>query len=110
MGLITKLHSVVNNQFIEDISEYDFYREINILHTVNKIKISEDFLYTFMYVIHCLHNYMENKYLKKKWLNQILKEFKIKRTTFDSKYRHIVSDNAPPKLKEYSKLIESAFK
>lgn len=110
MGLISKLHSVVNNQFIEDISEYDFYREINILHTVNKIKISEDFLYTFMYVIHCLHNALENKCLKKKWLNQILKEFTIKRTTFDSKYRHIVSDNATPKLKEYSKLIESVFK
>ncbi|MEC4028659.1 hypothetical protein [Myroides odoratimimus] len=110
MGLITKLHSVVNNQFIEDISEYDFYREINILHTVNKIKITEDFLYTFMYVIHCLHNSMGNKSLKKKWLNQILKEFKIKRTTYDSKYRHIISKDSNDTLKEYANLIESVFK
>ncbi|MEC4117702.1 hypothetical protein VSP20_12090 [Myroides phaeus] len=110
MGLISKLHSVVNNQFIEDISEYDFYREINILHTVNKIKIKEDFLYTFLYVIHCLHNKITNKGLKKKWLSQILKEFNIKKTTYDSKYRHIVSNDSNGTLKGYAELIDSAFK
>ncbi|SHM20843.1 hypothetical protein [Myroides odoratimimus] len=110
MGLISKLHSIVNNQFIEDISEYDFYREINILHTVNKIKIKEDFLYTFFYVIHCLHNNIENKSLKKKWFAQILKEFKIKKATYDSKYKHITGSSANDTLKEYRNLIDSAFK
>lgn len=110
MGLICKLHNILNNQFIEDISEYDFYREINILHTVNKIKIKEDFLYTFFYVIHCLHNSIENKSLKKKWLDQILKEFKFKRKTFDSKYRHIIGNDSNDTLKEYANLIDSAFK
>lgn len=110
MGIIGKLHSIVNNQFIEDISEYDFYREINILHTVNKIKIKEDFLYTFFYVIHCLHNNIENKSLKKKWFAQILKEFKIKKATYDSKYKHITGSSANDTLKEYHNLIDSAFK
>lgn len=110
MELISKLHNIVNKQFIEDISEYDFYREINILHTVNKIKIKKDFLYTFFYIIHCLHTKIVDNNLKKKWFNQILKEFKIKQTTYQSKYKHIVSNDSNDTLKGYAILIDSAFK
>lgn len=110
MKLIGELHEFLNNLVIEDISEYDFYKEINILHTVNKIKISKDHVVVFYYIIHCLSNTIKDKKIKKKWLSRILQEFGIKRKSYYSKYRHIASSDANVTLKEYCAQIDSVFK
>ncbi|MDO5638082.1 MAG: hypothetical protein Q4G18_12675 [Myroides sp.] len=110
MKLIGELHSFLNNLVIEDISEYDFYKEVNILHTINKIKISKDHIVIYYYVIHCMSNEIKDKEIKKKWLSRILQEFGIKRKSYDSKYRHIASSDANETLKEYCFQIDSIFR
>lgn len=110
MRLISDIHAISNDLLFENIFDFDFYKEINYLHTTNKIRILKDQNNCFYYLIHLLSETIENQSLKEKWMIFIMKDQNIDLATYKSKYRYIVGADRGKKAKEYGEQLYEVFK
>lgn len=86
--LIGKLYQVINKIVFEPSTQLDFYREINLLHSVSKLKIRKGYRNHLYYVFYKLSESIQtNK--SKYWLDGILLNFDLLMETYNSKYKQI---------------------
>ena len=90
MELIGHIHKNYINVIFENVSEIEFYKFINIQNTVVRIKIKDDQLNNFYYLIHKFDQKIEDN----NWLDFILDELLIPKKKYKSKYREIVRKNS----------------
>ncbi len=110
MRLISDIYKISNDLLFESILDFDFYKEINYLHTIRKIRIRKDQNNCFYYLIHCLSETIVDQKLKEKWMAFIMRDHDIDPSIFKSKYRHIVGSDSGKKSAEYAKLLNEVFK
>lgn len=110
MRLISDIYKISNGLLFESILDFDFYKEINYLHTIRKIRIRKDQNNCFYYLIHCLSETIVDQKLKEKWMAFIMRDHDIDPSIYKSKYRHIVGSDSGKKSAEYAKLLNEVFK
>lgn len=106
MELIGHIHKNYINIIFENVSEIEFYKFLNIQNTVVSLKIKDDQLNNFYYLIHKFYQIIEDY----NWLVFILGELSIPVKKYKSKYREIVSKNASEEAKKMSIIIDNSFK
>lgn len=110
MKLIGDLHPLINDNVIEAISDFDFFREINYMHSFTKTKVKKGQWNLFYYIIHKLDETISDSKSKELWLKNIFKDFDIKENTYNSKYRYVVSRNASEKYEDIVEEINRVFR
>lgn len=112
MKLIESLHKkvVYENKVFEDIDEYTFFREINFLVAINKLKLIKGNNNEFYYIVYELSEVIQDSSKRDVWLANILGDFDIKESTFKSKYRHIAGSNATESQEKLKADIDEVFK
>lgn len=109
MLLIGQLYSLVNDEVIEPISEFDFFKEINYMHTIANMKIKKGKMNYFYYLLHQLSETLKGQ-AKEFWLQNIFKDFDIKESTYWSKYRYVLYDDAGREAKSFAESLDAIFK
>ena len=106
MDLIFKLHQETNNELFETIKITDFYDELNFFHSINKIKIKPKQNNKVYYVIYMLSCLLNDKELKNNWLDAILFNLELKKTSYSSKYLNIKQIDS---LQDFVNRIDNIF-
>lgn len=105
MTLIAKIHEIINDDFIVDIHEHTFFKEINFLTVINKLKIKENKNYYFFYIINKLSEVISNPTDKQIWLLNIKKHLGINVRYYRGQYRKLMEDPH----KDLRKKIDDVF-
>lgn len=109
MALISEVFKEVNGEQFENMSEPDFFHAINLHSAVPAIRIVDGERNRAYYVIHKFGERVDEK-LRPQWLTGILEQLGVKRSTYASKYRKVVSDDASVADKEFVDVIDTVFK
>lgn len=104
--LIGKLYNVINEIIFEPATQLDFYRELNLLHSVNKLKIRKGFRNHLYYIFYKLSESIPANH-SKYWLEGILLNFDLSMDTYNSKYKEISKIDS---LKGFVNKIDLIFK
>lgn len=107
--LIGQLYPLVNDEVIEPISEFDFFKEINYIHTIANMKIKKGKKNYFYYLLHLLSETL-NRQAKEFWLQNVFKDFDLKESRYTSKYRYVLSDDAGREAKSFAESLDPIFK
>ncbi|MFH6972263.1 hypothetical protein [Flavobacterium petrolei] len=103
--LIGKLYQVINKIVFEPSTQLDFYREINLLHSVSNLKIRKGYRNHSYYVFYKLSESIQANN-SKYWLDGILLNFDLSMETYNSKYKQISKIDS---LKDFVNGIDLLF-
>lgn len=109
MALISEVFKEVNGEQFENMSEPDFFHAINLHQAIPAIRIVDGERNRAYYVIHKFGERVDEK-LRQQWITGILEQLGVKRSTYASKYRKVVSDDASVADKEFVDVIDTVFK
>ena len=107
MGRTAKIYGMCNkNQFL-NVDEMSFFNFFN-LRDDHSVKIKDHERIRVYYLIHKMSEILEGE-TKKMWLDSILKNLQIKRSDYNSKYRHCVSDMPGINNAKFAKNLDKLF-
>lgn len=93
MQLVGAIHNLCNNIQFENLKDSDFQRALSKPWEYgNAIKIKDREILRFYYLISKLSETIEDRVQRSNWINNLLVALNIKRKTFDSKSKSILSD------------------
>lgn len=107
MGIAYHIYSNYNNIVFNEITELEFYKSLNLQNTISYLKPRDN--QKFLYIIFKLYNLLDEN-IREKWLKGILKEIKISREYYQSKYKAVTWKNSTEPQKKFAKDIETLFK
>ena len=107
MGIVYHIYINYNNIVFNEITELEFYKSLNLQNTIFYLKPKDN--QKFLYIIFKLYNLLDEN-IREKWLKGILKEIKISREYYQSKYKAVTWKNSTEPQKKFAKDIETLFK
>ncbi|MFR9542937.1 MAG: hypothetical protein SNH27_12875 [Rikenellaceae bacterium] len=109
MNIISSAYNICNNEQFEEISELDFYHEINNPSKgQQKLKIRKSEMMRVCYLIHLLSERLEEP-LRTQWREQILGKLEISTSYYKSKYRNAVSGDASVRSSAFANNMRAVF-
>lgn len=109
MKLIISVFESCNGELFEPVSEYDFYKEFNFFHSTSKLKKIPSQKNKIYYLIHKLSETIDLQ-RRKNWIEGMLENLDLTSTTYNSKYRHIVSVEANDTSRNFASEIDFIIK
>ena len=109
IALVSDIFKEVNGEQFEPMDEPDFFHAINLHSDASAIRIVDGERNRAYYVIHKFGERVDEK-LRQQWISGILDRLGVKRGTYASKYRKVVSDDASVADKEFVDVIDVVFK
>lgn len=110
LKLLIELWEYGNANIFESISDFDFCKELNFFHTIQKIKIKDDQVITFCYVINKLKKTIKDTKVSEVWENEILESLNINSNTYKSKKTYLKQKDSSIDSKAIAKQIDDIFK
>lgn len=109
MNTISSAYNICNNEQFEEISELDFYHEINNpSNGSQQLKIKKSETMRVCYLIHLLSERLEEP-LRTQWREQILEKLEISPSYYKSKYRNAVSGDASVRSSAFANNMRAVF-
>ncbi|MFR9535055.1 MAG: hypothetical protein SNG49_09570, partial [Rikenellaceae bacterium] len=109
MNTISSAYNICNNEQFEEISELDFYHEINNpSNGSQQLKIKKSETMRVCYLIHLLSERLEEP-LRTQWREQILEKLEISPSYYKSKYRNAVSGDASVRSSAFANNMRTVF-
>ncbi len=109
MNIISSAYNICNNEQFEEISELDFYHEINNpSNGLQKLKIKKSETMRVCYLIHLLSERLDEP-LRTQWREQILEKLGISTSYYKSKYRNAVSGDASVRSSAFANNMRAVF-
>lgn len=109
MKLLSLIHEACVGQQFEDISELDFYSNMNLHECGNKLKNKPREKIRVCYLIYLMAETLP-KQDRDKWKNEILKRLDIDGNYYKSKYKEPVSDFPSYSNRDFAKEMEQIFR
>ena len=106
--LLSLIHKICVEEQFENISQTDFYANINLYPCKNKLKIKTREKIRVCYLIFLMSEKLTKQY-RDEWRSQILKLLYIDESYYRSKYKEPVSDFPSDSNQKFAKEMESIF-
>ena len=110
MDLVSKVYQVCNKEQFDDLSELDFYHNLNLLSTNSILQVKSKENTRTCYLIHKLYEHIEKDSRRTEWRSSILQLLSISQGTFNSKYYEPANELASKRSKEFTSRIQAIFK
>lgn len=107
MGIVYHIYSNYNKIVFDEITELEFYKTLNLQNTISYLKPKD--IQKFLYIIFKLNKLLEEN-TREKWLIGILKEIKISREYYQSKYKAVTWKDSTAPQKKFAMDIDTLFK
>ena len=109
MKLLSLIHEACVGEQFEDISELDFYANMNLMDCDNKLKNKPREKIRVCYLVFLMSETLPKQY-RDKWKNEILKRLDIDEGYYKSKYKEPVSDLPSYSNQNFAKEMERIFR
>ncbi|WP_447639934.1 MULTISPECIES: hypothetical protein [Chitinophagaceae] len=102
------IYNFCNGEYFEQVSEPDFYRDLNLMSNLSKLEIKENRKVAVLYLIHRIESLLKEDE-RTEWREGFCTSIRISKDYYKSKYRHVVSANASDQDKIISKDIDKSI-
>lgn len=109
MGLISSIYNICRGEQFEDISELDFFNEINNPTSSILLKVKKAETMRVCYLIYLLSETLSEPQ-RSEWRNAILDKLEISASYYKSKYRNAVSSDASTRSSTFANEMRIVFK
>lgn len=107
-NVIKDLYQLIQGKIFEPIlSDYDFFREINFLHTMPKLEIISGQKNSIYFIINELSQTIKNNKRKNEWEDGMLEKFDFDKEVYSKKKSFIGSEQSSDNLRTLSKEIKA---
>lgn len=108
MSLIAPIHKVCNNIQFENLSEIDFYAQLNLQPTNARLIVKAGERTRVCYLIYKLYEHLKTD-SKTEWRTIMLRTLEIKEDFYKSKYKDAVSELPSRKSGNFAQQIDEIF-
>ncbi|NIJ46531.1 hypothetical protein FHR24_003020 [Wenyingzhuangia heitensis] len=106
MGIIHLIEKEYSGFLFEEITELELYKILNLQNSIKHLKIKD--MQKFLYIIDRLNNLLDNK-ASALWLPSILKEIRITKKYYLSKYRSVAWKGSSDENKDFANKVGKLF-
>ena len=108
MALVSAIYGVCNCEQFEDIPELEFYNNLNLLSSSDRLRIRPKEKARVCYLVYLLGERL-SKDQREEWKDAILRQLDIETYYYKSKYKEPVSDFPSDSNRKFAKEMEKIF-